>query len=245
MLEPFTAGIRTMYDGINADAAAIHSLWQPGSLVGYYTAGNSYIWTQAEKAMFPESALVGITLTAASARWEDDVLDIERGGATVDEAADWIRRKKESGYFRPTLYASLAIIPSIRVATGKYILGRDYDIWVADWDGTTSVPYPMAAAKQYSAAGKYDKSAVYDELWPHRRDAPPPPSGPDPVLHAGSVKYAYVRVPGTRPVYLYNGHSLWHVTDPAVLQMLETAGLTDPIQPVSAQVLNSLGPVIS
>src|SRR5215469_783157 len=124
---------RRMWDGINADAGVIRGLWQSGDLVGFYVAGNTYIWTLAERALFPATALVSITLTANA---QADVLDVERGGATPQECAGWIAMMKAKGYHKPTIYCSRLTIPAVRQGTGWYILGQDYDIWCADYTGS-------------------------------------------------------------------------------------------------------------
>lgn len=170
-----------MYDAINSEAGTIRTLWKPGDLAAYYAAGNSYIWTPEERALFPASSLVSVTLTASYPG--ADVLDVERGGATVAEVATWIRAKRAEDYERPTAYCSLAAVPAIREETGVLILGEDYDLWVADWDGSASLPYPGAAVKQYADHGAYDVSVVYDPGWPHRK-APSPSSPPAPPVAA-------------------------------------------------------------
>lgn len=160
---------RLMYDAINSQAATIRRLWRPGDLAAWYVAGNSYIWTQAERALFPAAALVSVTLTASYLG--ADVLDRERGGAAIDAVAGWIRAKRAEGYERPTTYCSLVDVPAIREETAELILDRDYDLWVADWDGSTALPpgVSLAAAKQYADRGAYDVSVVYDAGWPHRK----------------------------------------------------------------------------
>lgn len=164
---------RTMYDGIGADAFVIKAHYTPGNLVCWYAAGNSFIWTAQEKALFRSQDLVSITLTASYLG--ADVLDVEAGGATPNQVHGWIAGKKSLGYARPTVYCSLSVVPQIRAATGTYVLGVDYDIWVADWDGSTSLPFAHVAAKQYRDAGPFDLSAVYDDKWPHRTAVTPPP----------------------------------------------------------------------
>lgn len=163
---------RRGWDGINADAAKIRAVWQPGDLVGFYVAGNSYIWTPQERALFPPSALVSITLTAAAAA---DVLDVERGGANPADTRGWIAQAKAAGYYRPTVYCSRLTIPAVRQGTGQYILGRDYDIWAADYTGTPhqviapGTPAATCAATQYESTPDYDLTVVYDDGWPHRK----------------------------------------------------------------------------
>jgi len=184
-----SAAFRLMYDGINADAAIIRSVYQVGNLVCYYVAGNSFIWTAAQKALFPSSALVGITLTASYTGPGSDVLDVENGGASESQVKGWIEAKKKAGYGVPTIYASLSLIPGIVEVVKPFVLGTDYDIWVAHWDGTTVIPYPAAAAKQFRNAGPYDVSVVFDNRWPRRipTNAPPPVINFDLHVQTGTV----------------------------------------------------------
>lgn len=163
---------RTMYDTIGGSSTTNPSyvrnnLWHPGDLMGYYIAGNSFIWTDAQKALFPASALVSITLTAGFI--DADVLDVETGGATPGQTHDWIAAKKAKGYLRPTIYCSRSTVPSVRTGTGSFILGTDYDLWVAEYNGDPASAYPGSIAHQYNAFSRYDISSVFDDLWPHRK----------------------------------------------------------------------------
>lgn len=182
-----------MYDSIGSNALWVRQyIWKPGNLIGYYIAGNSFIWTDAEKRLFPPDSLVSITLTASFLG--ADVLDVEPGGASPSQCHDWIAGKKAQGYYRPTIYCSLANVPAVRAGTGAFILGKDYDLWVAKWDGNSTLPYPSAIAKQETDAGPYDVSVVYDPAWPHRKATvtpPPPPPPPPPVLKPVTVTHTY------------------------------------------------------
>lgn len=156
--------MRKLYDGINTDASAIKWIYKTGDLVAGYDAG-TFIWSQAEWNLFPPSARVTITPTASHTA---DVLDVETGDATPEETEGWIKKMKLTGYMRPTIYCSLSVVPDVRKGTGPYIFGKDYDLWIADWDGTTVLPYPAAAAKQFRNTSNYDVSVVFDDHWPHR-----------------------------------------------------------------------------
>jgi hypothetical protein len=100
------------------------------------------------------------------------------------------------------------VIPAVRQATGNLILGRDYDIWCADYTGSAhqvtapGSPSATCAATQYQSTSAYDVSAVYDDGWPHRT----PPStgwvfGPPRALKVLNVGPSSVRLtwesPGT------------------------------------------------
>lgn len=181
--------MRTMYDGINADAAGIARDFPNAQMVAGYLTGQ-YAWTPAEWALFPRAVHVTIATTAAANA--GDVLDCEPGDATPDQVHDWIVMRRRAGLYRPTIYASKSVAPAIRAATRELILGRDYDLWDADWDGTTTPDYPLAVAKQFRNATGYDQSAVFDDEWPHRH-APviiPPPVKPSILSLVATAHYS-------------------------------------------------------
>jgi len=152
-----------------------------------------YAWSYADWALFPDAEHVTISVTAAAN--EGDVLDVESGDASPDQSAGWIAMRKAAGLYRPTIYTSLSQVPAVRVGTGRFVLGSDYSLWVADYDGSTSLPYELSAAKQYEDTANYDVSVVYDDGWPRRTPpgppsivaAPPLPRSPSAVWPAGVV----------------------------------------------------------
>jgi hypothetical protein len=171
-----------MYDGINALAAGIAKSFPDAAMVAGYINGD-YAWTQADWDLFPHANHVQITITASADA--GDVLDVEPGNAAPEQTAGWIEMRKASGYYRPTIYCNLSTVPAVRQGTGAYILGRDYDIWVADWTGSPhevtapGTPAAMCSATQYESTENYDVSVVYDEGWPHRTaPATKPPAEP-------------------------------------------------------------------
>lgn len=181
--------MRTMYDGVNSLAAGIARDFPGAQMIAGYLTG-SYAWTAAEWALFPHAAHVTIsTVGTANA---GDVLDVEAGDATPAQAHDWIVMRKRAGLYRPTLYASKSRLAEIRVATRELILGRDYDIWEADWDGSSKPDYPLAVAKQFKNATGYDQSAVFDDGWPHRHApvSPPPPVKPSILSLVATAHYS-------------------------------------------------------
>jgi hypothetical protein len=175
---------RIMYDGINSLAAGIHNRFPGTEMVAGYIDGN-YAWTQAEWNLFPHA--VKVQVTVSSSVNAGDVIDCETGDATPAEAAAWVRKRRAVGYYRPTIYCSRSVIPAVRQATGNLVLGRDYDIWVADYTGTPhqvtapGTPAALCVATQYLNTAGYDESTVYDDGWPHRT-APKPPAQPKPPV---------------------------------------------------------------
>jgi len=152
-----------MWDGLNTDASYIARLIRPGDLVAYYIDG-LYAWNSAQIRMFPHNEHVTITVFGNPA----DVADAETGDLTPEAAADWVRRQKARGYWRPTIYRSLSVMDDVRRTTGDLVLGKDWDAWVADYDNRTESVYPGSAAKQFRNASDFDESEVYDDQWPHR-----------------------------------------------------------------------------
>ena len=167
-----------MYDGINSLAGAIAKAFPDTAMVAGYVNG-LYAWTQAEWDLFPHAKHVTISITASANA--GDVLDVENGDATPAQTEGWIRMRKSAGYYRPTIYCSRSVIPEVRQGTGPYILGRDYDIWAADWTGSPhevtapGSPSATCCATQYESTEEYDVSAVYDSGWPHRTQSAPQP----------------------------------------------------------------------
>ena len=174
---------RTMYDGIGADAAGIARDFPNAEMVAGYLTG-TYQWTRPEWDLFPHAAHVTIVTTAQANA--GDVLDVEKGDAAPQDTQGWIALRKRSGLWRPSTYCSLDTVPAVRLGTGPWVLGKEYDIWVADWDGTTQLPYPLAVAKQFKSTPGYDVSVVFDAGWPHRT-----PPGPARVLRGVDITAHY------------------------------------------------------
>ncbi len=165
-----TAGTRIMYD-----STSLAAIPQSAAMVASYDTG--YPQSPAAWARFSGKPEIHI-VQRSGVYTEGDVLDVEPGCAGTQDCFPFIKNRKARGYFRPTIYGSLSWVPAIRSATGRYRLGVDYDLWVADWDGTLSNPYPGVAVKQYASTHSYDLNAVFDSGWPHRKGIMPPPPPP-------------------------------------------------------------------
>lgn len=143
-------------------------------LAGIYVDGE-YAWTTEQRGLFPQVNHVYISVIPGSPEaMSAHVFDSERGAYTPEQAAEAAHRKHALNEW-PTIYVSRSGIPAIREATGSLILGRDYDIWCADWTGAPHEvisPGPgitaLCAATQYAANihGVWDISARYDSRWP-------------------------------------------------------------------------------
>lgn len=173
--------MRLMYDGIDTLAAGIHRQFPAAPLVAGYLNGR-YAWSQQDWDLFPAATHVEITIKASANA--GDVLDVEQGDATPDQCEAWIAMRKAAGLYRPTIYCSRSVIPAVRAGTGNYVLGKDYDIWVADYTGSAhqvtapGSPSATCAATQYESTASYDVSAVHDAGWPHRKAPGSTPAAP-------------------------------------------------------------------
>jgi hypothetical protein len=165
----------TMPDGINSLAPGMAKAFPGATKVAGYLNG-TYAWSQDDWALFPHADHVTITVTASADI--GDVLDVETGDATPPQAEAWIAMRKAAGLFRPTIYCNLSTVPAVRQGTGKFILGQDYDLWVAVYDNSTASPYAGSVAKQYESTTDYDLNEVYDENWPYRTEPSPVPGMP-------------------------------------------------------------------
>lgn len=175
---------RTMWDGINTDAKYIAAHIKPGDMVAYYIDGH-FAWTAAEIALFKGHPQVTITVLGNPA----DVADVETGDLTPESGAKWVQSQKARGYDRPTLYRSKSLMQDIRNSTGALIMGKDWDSWVADYDGKASADYAGEVAKQYKNEAYDDLSVVFDDLWPHRTATKAPTKTSTPTAPVGSPKW--------------------------------------------------------
>lgn len=171
-----------MYDGIAGDAASIAKAFPGATMVAGYVDGQ-FVWQQSDWNMFPKAQHILVSaIPGSSTAMTADVADCEDGDYDAAQAASWARAKIKAGYYRPTIYTSLDNAQAVRDATGSLILGVDYDLWIADYDGLPKqVVFSdgrKAALKQYNDFNFYDISAVFDDAWPHRKAPKPVNHGP-------------------------------------------------------------------
>lgn len=203
-----------MYDGIGSLAAGIARAFPNAPKIAGYVNG-IYAWSYADWDNFPHADHVRISVTASAN--VGDVLDVETGDASPDQTAGWIAMRKAGGLYRPTIYCSRDTIPAVRAGTGRYILGVDYDIWVADY---TNVPHQVTApgtpsatcaATQYEATANWDVSIVYDTAWPHRTPPEtklPAPAGISVTLDGRRADFGWTAVSGARTYVFQVFHHL-------------------------------------
>jgi hypothetical protein len=164
--------VRTMYD--STTAADIPA---DAEVVAGYVDGK-YAWSPADWARFPNAVKVRITVFGGTL--DADVLDVEPGDATAQEAADWVRQKNARGE-RPTIYCG----GYNRAAVDAACRGLAYDIWLADPNGIAHLAADTVAT-QYAWRGAnnehYDMSLCAD-WWPRGAVAAEAPAA-DPLIGA-------------------------------------------------------------
>lgn len=186
-----------MKDTVGAGAARLHAAFPDLAYVGGYISNDPGVnWTQAQWNLWPSTTkkIVYVQFSDVDA---GDVLDSETGNTlpTDPSIETWITKRKAAGYLKPNIYCSLDNVPAIRVSTGKWVLGKDYQLVIAHWTGyPAEVPgYTVEEVPvvQYLDAGPWDLDVVFDHNWPYR-EAPKPPPPP--------VRYVKLHSPGGKTV---------------------------------------------
>jgi hypothetical protein len=169
--------MRTMYDGIAEDAAAIAAIPTAIDLVAGYDDGD-YAWTAADWDLFPNSTHVHIVVHQGTN--SGTVLDVESGNATPAQSVDWVLTRRMAGA-DPTVYCNEQnTLPQVQAAfQARGVIEPHY--WVANYDGKPVLP-AGAVAKQYESAADWDLSVVAD-YWPGVDDPTDPGTAVQPAPH--------------------------------------------------------------
>lgn len=160
---------RTMYDSVTVANLPV----QAGALYAGYVNGNYTNFVQICQR-FPKSRVVSI---AVQANADAQVLDVEVGDATPDQAPAWVTRQRKLGRKRPTVYCNRSTFPAVLAAFAKAKVANP-DFWIADW---TNAPHaiPGAIAVQFATNAKYDTTCITDAYWPDAK-----PTAIKRVIHA-------------------------------------------------------------
>ncbi|HLY82051.1 MAG TPA: hypothetical protein VKQ71_03645 [Acidimicrobiales bacterium] len=209
-----------MFDAITAANIPLGA----GMVAGY--DDGRYAWPAADWARFPSAVKVHITVFAADNIGE--VLDVEAGDASPDQAPGWCQARRAAGV-DPSVYCSVTALASVQAAFARAGVPEPH-YWLAAYPGIGAAIYAGTYAHQYADIGPYDLSAVA-AFWPGIDAVVVPASEGDPLMSRiafdaksggtwtikpdGSV-YAHDGAP-----YLggLNGHPDWHAglaSDPAV-----------------------------
>jgi hypothetical protein len=167
---------RTMFDAINLNAMPTVG----ASAVAFYLNGDYAVPSiAAVSARFPTTVFAQNPIDVLGDRADYALTaDVETGDLKAPMTEQWITdwRAKNPAFKLgeiPTLYCNRNTIPAVRVGTGEYLLGRDYDLWVATGDGTVYTgadltgPYANGAvvACQDHWYRLYDSSIIFSRKW--------------------------------------------------------------------------------
>jgi hypothetical protein len=147
-----------MYDSTNPLDIPIDA----PAVAGYIDG--AFAWSDAGWKRFPDALKLVITVFGDV---YGDVLDVETGDATPDQAVDWVRMCRitaDEPY--PGVYCNSSLWPTVQAAFAAHQVDPPW-YWIADYDGRPDIP-PGAVAKQYlnapASGGHFDLSAISPAL---------------------------------------------------------------------------------
>jgi hypothetical protein len=168
------AGIRTMYDSNTINSVPLTPAPQ---MVAWYPN----TWGVTEKSSNDISRFGSetqiLTIDNVGNAPECDILDVETGAATFEQAATWVVAKRNLHKRTPTIYCDVDNLPGLADAIED--LGFVW-IWVAEWNGIAHAyggAFPALnmnlCATQWTSpsspvnpsAGNYDISYVSNPQW--------------------------------------------------------------------------------
>lgn len=116
----------TMYDDIEPSLIP-----KDAEAVAGYVGGQWPTYRQIVKG-WPKAKHLSIAIAATE---DADVLDIERGNATPDQAPNWLVRQKTRGKKKPILYTSASTFQALvdLMSSHGHKYGKDYLVWTAHY----------------------------------------------------------------------------------------------------------------
>lgn len=116
----------TMFDDITVSTLPTGSSYA-------YAGYNAGLWPTmtALRARFPNNRLLEIAIFASD---KGQMLDIENGDATLEEAPAWYERQVQDGVWRPGLYTAAGNMAALeRIMTAAHIERASYRLWTAHY----------------------------------------------------------------------------------------------------------------
>lgn len=171
--------MRVMFDGIVPGSVPAGAQLYAGYVNGQWPSFAGLA------ARYPKAVPVSISVTASANVGQ--VLDVENGDATPQQAVNWVLVRRHAGA-DPTVYCNTSTWPQVRSAFQTHDVPEPH-YWVAEYDGVATIP-AGAIAKQYADKGGYDESVVAD-YWPGV-DPAPSPQGADDMTPAQAAQLAQI-----------------------------------------------------
>lgn len=88
-----------------------------------------FAWLPTDWDRFPNRPHLSIAVLPTTN--DGDVLDVEAGNATADQAPAWVAMRRAAGLARPVIYTSASNADAVRFALTA--AGQHADLWLADW----------------------------------------------------------------------------------------------------------------
>ena len=103
------------------------------------------------RTSFPHAHRLSIAVSVAA---DADCLDVERGDATIDQAAAWVKRQHARGVHRPVVYTSVSQASRLMEALARAGIPRTaYRLWTAHYNYR---PHRCTRKCGYGMSGKAD-----------------------------------------------------------------------------------------
>lgn len=141
-----------MYDSVTLD-----NLPEGGDYYVAYVNGWSEVSPSKVHARFPKAKVLTFATDAA---YLAQILDVERGAATVKNIPAWWQMVTDYGIEPKGVYASLSNMPAVLAQfKAMHVKRSTYVLIVADWNGSPTVPSGYDG-HQYLSTAKYDASVL-------------------------------------------------------------------------------------
>lgn len=154
---------REMFDSVN-----IFTIPKPlpaRAIVAYYCDGPRAVATRAQvQEQFPGTRLNPIDVNGTRASIARTA-DCETEDITPEMLEQWLTDFKNTNPdyehgARGVVYCDRFSIPAVRIGTGRWVLGKDYYLWVATGDGSIYQGPGVIACQNIWRPG-YDRSIVF------------------------------------------------------------------------------------
>lgn len=159
------------------DAVAWMNIPRTADIIAVYRNGNWPAKPEDVNAYFPLTKYVHVWIDVNGSCPESaQVLDVEKGDATPQQAPGWIQaRRKVVHTSLPTVYCDRSNLIGVQAecAAAGLKSGRDYQLWISTLDGSEdfqgkplrSIPGVVAVQVEGGPTAKWDRSVVYDDRW--------------------------------------------------------------------------------
>lgn len=147
------------------DSVTVSEIPAKAEAVAGYVNGAYPTYLQL-RAAFPHAKRLSISVNDQA---NADCLDVERGDATVGQAAGWVRKQRARGVRRPAVYCSLASAQELVDALAQAGIRRqEIRLWTAHY---THVAHRCGPGCGYGLASRAEATQWTDRAAGHNLDA--------------------------------------------------------------------------